>query len=107
MSDRERLPPRRASDVFEIEFRNLTYAVSYSIFPDSNRVAEVFIDAPAKGLTPINHDAKDVAVMISLALQYGAPMQAIRDAVTRESNGSPIGVGGAVLDAIAAQLENA
>lgn len=100
MSRRERLPSRRDSSLFEIEFRNLVYVVGFSEFPDSGRVAEVFIDAPAKGLTPLNHDAKDVAVLISLALQYGAPMQVLRDAVTRDEDGKPIGVGGAALDAI-------
>ena len=37
---------------------------------------------------------------LSLALQHGAPAAAIRAAVTREADGSPAGIVGAVLDLI-------
>jgi hypothetical protein len=96
---RQRLPNRRASETLAFEFRGAPYTLTLSRFEDG-QLGEVFIDCQAKGGTPLDCDAKDCAVLLSLALQYGAPVEAIRAALTRESNGRPVGVAGAVLDLI-------
>lgn len=96
---RERLPNRRAGETIGFEFRGAPYRVCFSRFADG-RPAEVFIDCQARGLTPLDCDAKDVAVVLSLALQHGAPVHEIRAALTRESTGAPVGIAGAVLDLI-------
>jgi hypothetical protein len=97
--ERQRLPNRRASETIGFEFRGAAYAVTFSCFADG-RLGEVFIDCQAKGATPLDCDAKDVAVALSLALQHGAPVAEIRAALTRETDGRPVGVAGAVLDLI-------
>ncbi len=96
---RRRLPNRRAGETIGFQFRGAAYTSTFSRFPDG-QLAEVFIDCQAKGGTPLDSDAKDVAVALSLALQFGTPAQAIRAALTREEDGTPVGIAGAVLDLI-------
>jgi len=97
MSAREPLKTRRAHELASTEFRGAPYEVGFGRFEDG-RLAEVFIDCQAKGLTAISDDAKDVAVLISIALQFGAPVEVIRDSLTRTSDGEATGIGGHVLD---------
>jgi hypothetical protein len=82
------------------EFRGAPYVAGAGRFPDGS-LSEVFIDAvdtTAKGMLPLSEDAKDAAVCLSIALQYGAPADVIRQAVTRTSDGLPTGIVGCVLD---------
>ena len=94
---RERLPNRRPAETFDFEFRGAPYVLCVGRFADG-RLAEVFIDCASKGMLPIGDDAKDAAVCLSLALQYGAPAPVIREAVTRTSDGAATGIIGRVLD---------
>jgi hypothetical protein len=96
---RRRLPNRRAGETIGFEFRGAAHVTTFSRLHDG-KLAEVFIDCQAKGATPLDCDAKDVAVALSLALQFGAPLEAIRAALTREADGTPVGIAGAVLDLI-------
>lgn len=96
---RRRLPNRRAHEAIGFEFRGYAYTLGVGRFGD-DALAEVFIDC-AKGSTPVAADARDAAVCLSLALQYGVPPEAIRSAVTREADGSASGIVGAVLDLLA------
>jgi hypothetical protein len=93
---RRRLPNRRAHEVLAFTFRGLSYTAGIGRFGDG-ALAEIFIDC-AKGSTPVAADARDAAVTLSIALQYGVQTEAIRDAVTREADGSASGIVGAVLD---------
>lgn len=86
MSARRRLPNRRAHDLIQTEFRGAPYSIGVGRF-NGGEPSEVFIDCQSKGLTPISDDAKDAAVCLSIALQYGAPIHVIRGAVLRYSNG--------------------
>lgn len=45
-------------------------------------------------------NAQDAAVVCSLALQYGVPLDVIRKALMRDSQGRPSGPLGAALDLI-------
>jgi hypothetical protein len=45
--------------------------------------------------------AKDSAVVCSIALQFGVPVEVIRKALLRDSQGGPSGPLGAVLDRLA------
>jgi hypothetical protein len=98
---RETLPSRRAGEIVDFEFRSSAYTATLSRFSDG-RLAELFIDA-AKPSNDAADDARDAAVCLSLALQFGTPEAAIRAALTRDSAGRPAGVLGAALDAIAAE----
>ncbi len=98
---RVRLSNRRAGETIGFEFRGADYAATFSRFPDG-RLAELFIDA-AKPSNDAADDARDAAVCLSLALQFGTPETAIRAALTRDGAGHPAGVLGAALDAIVAE----
>ncbi|MGD9540816.1 hypothetical protein [Methylocystis sp.] len=97
--NRHRLQNRRAHEAIRFSFRGRPYTAGVGRFPDGS-VAEIFIDAE-KQSTDAADDARDAAVCLSLALQYGVPHEAIRAAVTRESDGRPSGIVGAVLDLLA------
>lgn len=96
--NRTRLPNRRAAELYDLTFKGRSYTIGVSRFPDG-ALAEAFIHS-AKASCDLADAARDAAVTLSLALQYGTPADAIRAAVTRESDGSPAGIVGAVLDLI-------
>lgn len=94
--NRNRLPDRRPHELISFEFRGMAYTAGVGRFEDGS-LAEIFLDC-SKGSTPVANDARDVAVRLSIALQHRVPAEAIRAAVTREADGAPSGVAGAVLD---------
>ena len=96
---RERLPNRRASEVFELETMGLRFTVSVSKYCDG-RPAEVFITNHRAG-SAAGIMACDAAVVCSIALQYGVPIQVIRKALMRDSRGRASGPLGVALDCIA------
>ena len=96
---RNRLPNRRASETFTFQCNALSYLATVSFFGDG-RLAEIFI-TNAKAGSHSDSAAKDSAVVCSIALQYGVPLDVIRKALLRDSRGtasSPLGV---ALDIIA------
>ncbi len=68
---RRRLADRRPHETIGFNFRGYAYTLGVGRFSDG-ALAEVFIDC-AKGSTPLASDARDAAVCLSLALQYGVP----------------------------------
>ena len=97
---RETLPTRRRSEVFDLTHDGLRFTAGLSRF-DDGRVAEVFLDAH-KTSSPVAAAARDGAVLASLALQFGAPIDTLRSALTRAEGGEAAGVIGAALDCIEA-----
>lgn len=93
---RRRLPTRRAAELYDLTFKGLRYTIGVSRFPDG-ALAEAFVHS-SKASCDLADAARDAAVTLSLALQYGTPADAIRAAVTREADGSPAGIVGTVLD---------
>jgi hypothetical protein len=99
VSPRERLLNRRASEVFDFEAQGLRFTATIGRFADG-RVAEVFItNHKAGSMAGIN--ACDAAVVASIALQYGVPLEVIRKALMRDARGQASGPLGVVLDRIA------
>jgi hypothetical protein len=96
---RDRLPNRRPSETFAFECNALRYLATISRFPDG-RLAEIFV-SNAKAGSHSDAAAKDAAVVCSIALQYGVPLDVIRKALLRDSQGRPSSPLGAALDAIA------
>jgi hypothetical protein len=96
MTLRHALRNRREHELLDLEFRGRAYVVGVGRF-DDGRLAEVFIDA-CKQSTDAADDARDGALVLSLALQHGTPVDTIRRAVTRSAAGAPAGVIGAVVD---------
>lgn len=92
---RIRLPNRRPHETHDLEFQGQQFTLGVGRFDDGS-LAEIFVDA--EKTSQFTAIARDAAVCLSIALQHGVPSQAMRDAVTRESNGEPAGLVGAVLD---------
>jgi hypothetical protein len=96
---RRRLPNRRRSETLQIEHGGLRYTVSFSLFEDG-ALGECFISNHKRG-NASDIAARDAGIILSFALQYGAPVQDIARALSRNSDGSASGVMAAVLDEIA------
>lgn len=96
---RRRLPNKRRHEIRDLFFRGRRYVVGIGRFEDGG-IAEVFIDAE-KASNDLADAARDLAISLSLAMQYGVPAEAIRGAATRDHEGRPAGIIGAVLDLLA------
>ena len=93
---RQELPMRRHAETFDLDYNNLLYVVTIGRYP-SGAIGEVFINFEKSG-TMAEAIARDGAVLLSLALQYGAPLENMRTAVTRDARGEPSSIVGAVVD---------
>jgi len=99
MSERQRLPNRRGSELLTFDHAGFQYVACTSRYGDG-RLGEIFLNVLARGGTPIEIVA---AIVASIALQHGASMEAIRHALSRNSDGSASGPLGALLDKIVAE----
>ena len=100
---RENLPQRRANETFEFEYppeAPIRYMVTLGFLEDG-RIGEVFVNGPKSGSgAAIN--AADSAVLLSIALQHGATVDALREApIARDSTGRPLGPIGRLIDMLA------
>jgi hypothetical protein len=102
MTGRERLPDRRASETLELAAGGLNYRATVSRF-DDGRIAEIFLTNHKTG-SDADTAARDSAVVCSIALQFGVPLEVIRRALMRDSQGCPSGPLG-VADLLAAADE--
>ncbi len=100
-STRWRLPNRRFSETFAFECGRFRYTATISRFSDG-KLAEIFISNHKTG-SDADTIAKDSAVVCSLALQHGVPLETIRRALLRDPRGTPSSPLGAALDIIAAE----
>lgn len=98
LANRERLPNRRAAENFNIRCSGMDYVASVGKFRDG-RLAEIFI-AGNKAGSAADASAKDSAVVASIALQYGAPIEVLRHALLRDPRGVASSPLGAALDLI-------
>jgi hypothetical protein len=98
MSARLRLPNRRRNESFEFEHAGLRFTLCAGFYLDG-RIAEIFLSSHKPG-SPIEAIARDAAVTVSIALQCGADLATIRQALTKDHDGGPATLLGAALDAI-------
>lgn len=103
-SSRDTLPNRRASETFEFEAGVpgeplQHYIATVGFFPDW-RVGEIFLHATKTG-SDRDIAVSEAAIAISFALQFGAPIDALRGAMPRTSGGQPEGPIGTLLDLLA------
>jgi hypothetical protein len=103
MTSRARLPNRRASTSFSFECGPHRYIATISHFPNGE-LAEIFLGNGRAG-SDIDDAAKDSAVVASIALQYGVPLDVIRKALLRDSRDVASSPLGAALDRIAAEAQ--
>jgi hypothetical protein len=103
-AERERLPNRRLNETFDFEVSGLKYRCTVSKFCDG-RIAEVFLSNHKAG-SQADTNAKDAAIIASIALQYGVSLETIRRALLRDIQDRPSGPLGVVLDLTAAEADN-
>ena len=98
MTERRALPARRSSETFEIDFGGLAKGHTITVsFYDDGTLGEVFINGGKSG-EQVEAIARDGAVLLSIALQYGASLDTIHHAITRDSQDQPQSIVGAVVD---------
>ena len=90
-------PPRRVHEVIEFRHDGQRYRGSVSYVDD--KPIEVFLEGGKNG-SPLQAMARDCAVATSLALQYGVPFELLRQTLTRNEAGAPVGPLGAFLDQV-------
>jgi ribonucleoside-diphosphate reductase alpha chain len=91
--ERTRLRNRHSSETFSLECNGLKYTATASWF-DDGRLGEVFL-GNHRADSHADACAKDAAILASLALQYGAPLDVLRKALLRDAReraSTPIGV---------------
>jgi hypothetical protein len=99
MTQRQRLPNRRRCESFEFHHAGLDFTATVGFHWDG-RIAEIFLSSHKPG-TSIEATARDAAIVVSIALQFGAPIETIRAALTKDHDGGPATLLGAALDKLA------
>lgn len=96
---RDLLPARRASTTFSFPFADPASGVTVAEitatlgFYDDGRVGEVFLSGPKLG-SALEQAARDIGLLTSLLLQYGASPVVIARAMTKNADGRPVGLAG-------------
>jgi ribonucleoside-diphosphate reductase alpha chain len=101
MTARRRLANRRASETFSFDWLGMEFTATISRFPDGS-LAEIFLTNHKTG-SHADTAARDSAVVASLALQHGTPVETLRRALLRDSQGNASGPLGVALDTIAGE----
>ena len=101
MTTRRRLSNRRASETFSFFWQGMEFTATVSRFPDG-ALAEIFL-TNGKVASQADTAARDSAVVASLALQYGTPVETIRHALLRDPQGRASGPLTTALDLIASE----
>jgi hypothetical protein len=96
MPARRVLPLRRAVQTFDLHHAEQSYQVSVGYFDDLTP-AEVFVNGAKVG-SGVEAIARDAAVLLSIAMQFGVPLAVLAGAVTRDAAARPSSIIGAVVD---------
>ena len=104
MVTRDTLPPRRFSANFTLAFQGERYHVTTGFYKDG-RTGEIFINrirnkTAARLGEPLDAICRDSAILMSLAIQHGADLAALKHSITRDEEGQPMSIVGAILDAV-------
>jgi hypothetical protein len=92
------LPQRRRCQTFDLAFGGIAGGYTVTVgFYDNGDIGEVFINGGKSG-QQLEAMARDGAVMLSLAIQYGIDLANIKSAITRDDLGAPYSIIGAVVD---------
>lgn len=98
MPARRALPARRRCENFAIGHGGLAKAYQVTVgYYEDGRLGEVFINGGKSG-EAVESIARDGAVLMSIALQYGATIETLAKAITRDTAGRPQTIVGVVLD---------
>ena len=95
MTSRQRPPDRRIGPLVTYKVDEMEY-IAQAYESEPGRIAEMFINCGKEG-SSANIVARECAVILSIALQYGTPLDAITKALPLLSNGKPAGPVGCAL----------
>jgi hypothetical protein len=96
MTARSHLPNRRQNVSFSLEAGGLRYTATIGYFADG-RIGEIFLNNHKAG-SQADTNARDAAIVCSIAIQFGADIETIRKALCRDAQGRASGPLGAALD---------
>lgn len=104
MTERRRLPSRRASVTVSFKHsivggKPTEFKLTVGFFEDETP-GEIFVNTSQRAGSEADMNASDAAVLASLALQYGCPLEILCAAVKRNPDGSPTGPIGRALDEV-------
>jgi hypothetical protein len=100
---RQRLQNRRPHWLYRFECDGQIYTGGIGRF-DDGRIAEIFINGAKVG-SAAEASAQDAAIVASLALQHGCPLETIRHALIRTGgSGGPLA---ALLDEVEREFKDA
>jgi hypothetical protein len=85
--------------LLDFEYGGIRYIAGASRFEDGE-LAEIFLTAAKHG-TAVDVNARDAAVAASFLLQHGCPVDTLRQALTRNCDGSGSGPLAQALDLLA------
>lgn len=99
---RDRMPARRNAVTLEVVHGRHLYDVTAGYYGDG-RVGEVFVTPRLKIKSGdlLEAVSRDGAILVSIALQFGCPLETIRAALTRDETGAAASPIGEVCDALA------
>ena len=86
---RLRLPNRRGHELLDFEHGGIRYTAGVGRFEDGT-LAEIFLNTAKHG-TAVDVNARNAAVAASLLTQHGCPIDTLRQALTRNGDGSGSG----------------
>jgi hypothetical protein len=98
---RRELPNRRICETFGFDWLGMPFIATISRFSDGS-LAEIFLTNHKTG-SHADTAARDSAVVASLALQHGTPLETLRRALLRDAQGRASGPLGIALDLIAGE----
>jgi hypothetical protein len=101
---RQRLPDRRDAETFELVAGGLHYTCTVGRFSDGS-IGELFL-TNHKSNSAADCNARDSAIVFSIAVQHGADPESIRHALCRDSHGRASGPLGTALDLLAAEEDS-
>jgi hypothetical protein len=84
---RKTLPNRRRAETIAFERDGARFVLTAGFYPDG-RLGEIFLNAD-RANSLLDFLMSDAAILASLALQYGAPIDEIRHALKREPINHP------------------
>ena len=96
MTERRRLANRRSSETFDIESQGLRFTATVSRFADGQRRGN--FSAEPQGRFDGRYQRGRCVGRLPIALQYGVPLETIRRALMRDSQGRASGPLAVALD---------
>ncbi len=97
---RAHLPNRRAVETITLSHEGYKFDLSTGYYEDGG-VGEAFVHAEGRNINSMLANLlKDAAIIVSLARQWGVPIEKMREGVLRDEDGGPATIIGCALDAI-------